>query len=573
MEEPAQTPDSLIQRISDSDELINAAYDLALDPKQFHEFAESWLAFSESLSLASVGDDQHRLQRAMARHFERAFLLMEKMGRRQDNADPAHEQVEQRANPAFEVDDVGRVLCINSAAKSAFEELREREGKEYALWQIFHDKSRPSLNIAVKDFSESRSVEPILVLQKNGTPCLLLLKSVLETNSTIVEVVQPTWSHSTDLVLSNSYQLTNRECEVTALLYRGLSARRIAEISGKSHDTVRTQIRSVLKKMSCDTQAHLMRLLTSIVFFGAQQSKTNWFINGADTQFLSINDGRQIEFYDMGNPTGPAILVFHGIMHTPELPTNVMQSLVDEGYRLVGFCRAGYGNSSAPKSWDDLLQSSTADVDILLNHLDIDVVSLLALMGGSAFAYSFATYFPERVNRVIAVGGVVPSMDEEHVQNLPASAVALIRAARWFPKLVILLVRSAVALVDQGDTEKIAQLAYRDGSVDYLTAISKEQKAVLAHAYRFTSHQGHKAYANSGVAVIKEHLDLVAGLSCSVILIHGKNDEIQPIDNVRSFADMFTHVSLCEIPDAGQLAMLSQPKLVIKRLLEALTTA
>jgi len=67
----------------DSDELVDAIYGLALNPDQFDSFSLVWDEFIRS---SSDGNESHeeingRLNELLGHHFERAFKLMERIGR------------------------------------------------------------------------------------------------------------------------------------------------------------------------------------------------------------------------------------------------------------------------------------------------------------------------------------------------------------------------------------------------------------------------------------------------------------------------------------------------------------
>jgi DNA-binding CsgD family transcriptional regulator len=57
------------------------------------------------------------------------------------------------------------------------------------------------------------------------------------------------------------FGLTPAECRIASLLAEGLSLKRIAQVQGTQHDTVRKQLRSIYQKTSTNRQPELIRLL------------------------------------------------------------------------------------------------------------------------------------------------------------------------------------------------------------------------------------------------------------------------------------------------------------------------
>lgn len=57
------------------------------------------------------------------------------------------------------------------------------------------------------------------------------------------------------------FGLTPAECRIATLLAEGLPLKRIAEIQGTQHETVRKQLRSIYQKTATNRQPELVRLL------------------------------------------------------------------------------------------------------------------------------------------------------------------------------------------------------------------------------------------------------------------------------------------------------------------------
>jgi DNA-binding CsgD family transcriptional regulator len=67
------------------------------------------------------------------------------------------------------------------------------------------------------------------------------------------------------------FGLTPAECRIATLLAEGLSLKKIAQVQGTQHDTVRKQLRSIYQKTSTNRQPELIRLLLHLPHNAVQQ--------------------------------------------------------------------------------------------------------------------------------------------------------------------------------------------------------------------------------------------------------------------------------------------------------------
>lgn len=117
-----------------------------------------------------------------------------------------------------------------------------------------------------------------------------------------------------------------------------------------------------------------------------------------------ILHGHELSYLDSG--TGPAVLFIHGILGSQRQWTKLVEKM-DDNNRVVVPDLFGHGDSSKPMG-DYSLSSHAATLRDLLDHLDVDRVTLVGHSLGGGIAMQFYYLFPERVDRVvlIASGGL-----------------------------------------------------------------------------------------------------------------------------------------------------------------------
>ena len=118
-----------------------------------------------------------------------------------------------------------------------------------------------------------------------------------------------------------------------------------------------------------------------------------------------------IHYQDFGS--GRPIVLIHGwpLSHRawePQIP-----ALVDAGYRVISYCRRGFGLSSAP--WDGYDYSSlTGDLRQLILHLDLQDVTLVGFsMGGGEVVRYFTDYGADRVSSAVLISSIIPLVPQK----------------------------------------------------------------------------------------------------------------------------------------------------------------
>ncbi len=109
-----------------------------------------------------------------------------------------------------------------------------------------------------------------------------------------------------------------------------------------------------------------------------------------------LADGRTLGYEDFGNPGGRPVVLFHGVPGS-----RLFLPGPTDAARIVTFDRPGYGESTALDGRTVL--TTAADVDALLDHLEIEECSLVGWSGGGPFAVATAYALGPRVRRLAVV--------------------------------------------------------------------------------------------------------------------------------------------------------------------------
>jgi pimeloyl-ACP methyl ester carboxylesterase len=131
---------------------------------------------------------------------------------------------------------------------------------------------------------------------------------------------------------------------------------------------------------------------------------------------VQLHDGAGLAFEEYGDPSGVPVIFCHG---WPSSRT--MAQLADEparalGVRIISADRPGISGSST--QLDRKLSDWPRVIERLIDHLEIREFRMLAISGGSPYAYATAVAMPERVRAIAIVGGVIPFAELKDFKGL-----------------------------------------------------------------------------------------------------------------------------------------------------------
>jgi non-heme chloroperoxidase len=254
------------------------------------------------------------------------------------------------------------------------------------------------------------------------------------------------------------------------------------------------------------------------------------------------SDGTDIHYTDTGS--GPAVVFTHSWGLNSGQWNQVIQRLVDNGFRCVAYDRRGHGHSGAyDGEWTvDLLADDLAG---LIDRLDLDDVTLVGhSLGCGEIVRYLSRHGTARVNRAVLVAGQLPLVVEtaDNPDGVPeamldAMLAELERDVRQW------CIDNAPPFF--GPHAVAPEMV--DWTVDQIAAVPVE---TLLATQRMGSHADYRAE--------------LAELDLPVLLIHGDADASTPIELTgRRTAALLPHAELIEIPGAAHGLYLTHADRVI----------
>jgi len=127
---------------------------------------------------------------------------------------------------------------------------------------------------------------------------------------------------------------------------------------------------------------------------------------------IVLSDGRQLGYAEFGPVSGRPLLWFHG---TPgarrQIAPEAREAACESGVRIIAVERPGIG-ASTPHLYRAVVDFA-ADIEHLLDALEIERVAVAGLSGGGPYALACAHEMPGRVVAVGVLGGVAPSVGDD----------------------------------------------------------------------------------------------------------------------------------------------------------------
>jgi len=107
-----------------------------------------------------------------------------------------------------------------------------------------------------------------------------------------------------------------------------------------------------------------------------------------------------VTYFDTRTPADNTVVFVHG---NPASSAEFMPAIAQLGdsYRCIAIDHIGFGDSDKPTDWDYLPKSHASNLALLLDHLDLDNVTMVVGDWGGPIGMSWALDNPNRIRRLV----------------------------------------------------------------------------------------------------------------------------------------------------------------------------
>lgn len=561
--EPEPDPRAGAAGPDDLGRLVAAAYDATVEPMRYEALLTCWEAFLESRAAQGAPEGLlRRLERgedpeaaAVIAHFARAMEIFERLGRARRLEAGAQAAADGLPGVGLVADASGRIVALNAAAAALAAPERD-PGAPLGLEALGFDREAAERAMAwIRGRAGGVSAEIMAIPCERGAPpqrsCLILTPvDLARSHAAPLARARPGESGPHFLIASldlhfdkeiveafaEAFRLSASEGAVAAELARGARPADIAERRGASLNTVRSQIKSLTRKIGAEGAADLVRLFSGFAasFSAARAAgrltSRRLAAHGLRREGMATQpSGRRVGYVEQGAANGRPVLFLHSLCFGPYWPDRAIEAAARRRWRLIGPWRPGFGDTDPPleRGVDHSLDACAADMIRLLDHLGIARALVVAHQTASIYALRLAQAAPGRVRGILSVGHL-PIWRDEMIALLPPRMRLFARTARYAPRLLPFIARGAVALVDAGEERRLGR-AYFRGSEGDLRAIERaEVFAPMAEGLIGAVRQGPFAFCLDAEIGLRDFRETLSGVTTPIRVLHGAEDQSMP---------------------------------------------
>lgn len=561
---PARNGASLADRDHRA-EIVERLYDVAMDPIRLEELLEVWEDRAAPLRDAAMPLEDPEIEA----HLYRATVFLDRYDAVQDDGGKRSVLADIPRSAAFLSAGGATIHACNRPAEVAFGIVDAGpfaalpfDAEDQALLQgvIRRIASRKAEKVATLRIRSTVTGSPVILrvspVEGGGARPLALVVST--------ELVWPEGFHTT---VQEAFGLTAAEVEVVRGVTLGLPLRDIAEARGRSLETVRTQVRSVLAKTETHSQSELVRVVLGLLDValiptgGTAGPAPRGALEPRPLRELRGPDGRRLTWIEFGDPAGRPVLYMHLDFGFIRWPAAAERAAMARGMRVIVPVRQGYGQTDPLVKGADHLEGVTGDYAAVLDHLGVKGAVVLPLGADLRFALNLAATRPDLVRGIVGAACQLPIRTPGQYERMDKWQRFILANARHAPKVLPFLVQAGFSLARRLGKEAFFRQV-NGGSPADMEAISRPdvRAAVLegSDVCMTRNWSAHAAFTAECIGSEKDWSALVRTTRVPVLLLQGDQDPQSPVQTIRELAADFPHLQVRFLAGTGQLLFFAE---------------
>lgn len=577
-----QTPTSANENTAgnSNERLIDLAYSMAVEPQRLNALSrilDERLHALHSAPTLVDGDVKPQEKDSLDKitsHFERAFDLLERQGRRFNYATGSSRFIDSDTRPSALFLDNGQVFHANSAAREMldFTDGKIPTSERFEIGQ-YDRLMRDLKTLENHEFDKIISVYNLLSKDGDEQIKMALSRAVGYKGQTIGRLCtfHIKWLPEMGRQFQAGFELTDVEIAITKAVVSGVSLKDLADERGRSLATLRTQTKVLLSKLGLHSQVELACLYSGFTQFNLknplEQSKAADNKEPWRAKFtMTLPDKRILQYEMAGPPKGRPVLFFHALIGGLTLTQAMRDALLAQNIRLIMVWRPSFAGSSPDGKLHGSPERFAADIKYLLDHLSIDKCQIIGAISGAIYAYACAQFLPERISGIVNCGGCVPVATQAQFKKMDKSSRVTLYVARYTPRLLPMLMRAMLSNIDAGFDDEFVQELYAKSPYDSEILRDPELKPLIRDSFPVSAVQGYISFVRDIQVQASKWSYLLKGVTCPVTLLHSDQDPAFPLASVQAFIKNRPNFTLVSHPKSGQLIFFQHSKAMFEAL-------
>jgi pimeloyl-ACP methyl ester carboxylesterase/DNA-binding CsgD family transcriptional regulator len=400
----------------------------------------------------------------------------------------------------------------------------------------------------------------------------------------VVTLPAPNWGEHIAEMLRRSLGLSRSETEVLELMLEGQSNVDISRERNRSIDTVKSQMQSIFRKLGVTSRVEVVQVVKDITNLAALSGEPPpaavamsraisgiAFAHDPSAWHVEEVEGRELSYvhYPVGDgppQPGRCILMFHGLVQSPELSDRTLHAFRRAGYSLLGVSKPGYGASARAPRGAGFLETYLADSRRVAQMHGFDRPILLGHLFGGQAAIEYSLQAPDEVSGIVFCSAYYPLQIAEDlmpigaVQKLAMSSGIASWAAHQF------IAHTGLAYLRYGGTQRYLSALAERSPADKALMQDYDICALLHAGIRHTTIMGASAFLADTEAGKHDWSDRFEQITVPSVMLHGDTDPAVNPDLARLAAARIPGCRFEVFPDAGQQLLHTLPEKVVAAL-------
>lgn len=516
-------------------EMLGAAYEVPAGMENFEAFLQTAMAyfFDDETGHALAHDVPRNLEEdeAIDSHAQRISALIEEAARR--NAETS-----ERFHAVLDISAGTEHVSGNPAAQHLMDCAFPCHLEDLPLDPDAIAEIRKTLRSTVQQVQDR--IILATVGEKQAQICLALIQRPKDkSNRAYVSLSYIEWSQALMERLGAAFGLTPSETAVLEGYLANLSQKEIADQRERSLETVKGQSKAILRKTGCSRMADVVHLCASIAYLlrqlpEAEQSakSESWTTPERGMSVLARPKGRKLAWYTIGSGSKP-VLFIHGYLQGPFFTPQFLRALASIDVRLIAPSRPGFGYTSASTSGANFDETVVQDALALVDHLELERISLCIHQGGSSHGFRIARALGKRMGDMLVVGGGIPIDEDLHLSHMDPQTRFAAMATRHAPSIMKMVTSIGLPVYRRRGSKAFLQKQFIKSPLDLATLSDPVLMKVQAEGLYHAVEQGAGAWVRDGASAMADWTGDLEAYEGRQVWLQAKNDSIIAAEDVR----------------------------------------